>query len=55
MRLPLDMSGVSMVKKEMAPSSTLAAPSMEDIEQDVHGAIERALKARSEHVIQEAT
>lgn len=53
MPLRLGISGVTMVKKEVIPDSTLAAPSMEDIMKDVHGAIERAVKARSEYVINE--
>jgi hypothetical protein len=48
------MSGIVMVKEKVSPSSTSAAPSMEDIMKDVHGAVERALNARADYLIQES-
>lgn len=39
----------------MVPASTLARPNMEELTKDVHGAIERAVEARREHLFQNVT
>lgn len=44
-----------MVKKESVLPSISVGTSMDDIMRDVHGAIERAVEARSEYLKQEVT